>query len=124
MILSTEQIDFINKNEVLYFATASKDSVPRVIPVVPTIVNSFEIILADMQMSISNQNVKDNKNVFLYSIDSDMNKNLKISGMAEYFTSGKYFDEVVRLELERESGLNPRGAIRIVIKDVVSAVEE
>jgi predicted pyridoxine 5'-phosphate oxidase superfamily flavin-nucleotide-binding protein len=124
MKLTNEQLDFIKNNNVMYFATASGAGAPRVIPVMPSLVESGMIVLSDMQMSVSAKNAKENKNVFLYLIDSNMNRNLKISGVAEYAAAGELFDKVVKLEAERCPELTPRGIIIINIENIVEGFEE
>ena len=123
MNMTKEQIDFINENEWLVFATASKSGTPRAIPVIPSLIESGRIIVSDMQMAISAKNIKENEKVFLYSCDKPMEKFIKISGTAEYLEKGELFDEVKSLEAGRCSFI-PRGIIVIQISEIIEGEEK
>jgi len=101
MQLSQNQIDFINNNEWLIVATNDIASWPRAAVVIPSRVEPGRIILSDVQMEQTNKNIRSNPKVFISSYDKDMNKALKITGIAEYITNGALFDEICEFEATR-----------------------
>lgn len=100
MMLSQEQIQFILDNENLILASSAND-MPRAIIVIPSVVDSNEIVISNIQMEVSNQSIKNNPNVFLVSYSKDFNKWMKIVGKAEVLSDGKQFDDVKTLEATR-----------------------
>jgi uncharacterized pyridoxamine 5'-phosphate oxidase family protein len=123
MKLTDRQIDFITENENIFFATADADGWPRAIPVVPSVIEADRIIISDMQMKTTSENVKANQKVFIYSTDKEMRNFMKISGAAEYVSGGDLFDSVRELESKR-CELAPRGIIIVKIKDAIQGSEE
>jgi uncharacterized pyridoxamine 5'-phosphate oxidase family protein len=124
MKLSQDQIDFIIENKSMIFATASIDGRPRAIMVEPSIVESDKIILCDMQMIVSSNNLKENPKVFLSSYDDNYDVCLKITGrVSEYLTKGDLFQKVKKIEKDKGSKFILRGVISIDIIDVLRLVD-
>jgi predicted pyridoxine 5'-phosphate oxidase superfamily flavin-nucleotide-binding protein len=121
MNLSKEQIDFINTNEWVIFATADNRGIPRAAVVIPSRVDSDEIIISDVQMGQSAKNVKENINVFISSYNKEMNKCLKIIGTAEYITSGELFDKIAEFEKTRD--IEIRAIIPVSLKSIKEVIE-
>jgi len=118
MRISQQQIDFINTNEWLIVATSDIANQPRACVVIPSRVESDQLILSDVQMGKTNKNIKSNPKIFISSYDKDMNKALKIIGTAEYITSGALFDEIKEFESTRDV------EIKAIIVVSIDSVEE
>jgi len=94
MKLTKEQLDFLKKNEVVFLGTCAGGA-PRVCIVAPWEFSEDKIIVADCEMGNTNKNIKDNKNVFILSCDKNsMDDWIKISGTADYESSGDLFEKV------------------------------
>lgn len=122
MNLSKEQIEFINKNEWVIFATADGNGIPRAAVVIPSLVDLDRIIISDVQMGQSAKNIQENSKVFISSYDKKMNKCLKITGVAEYITNGKLFNEIK--EFENSRNVKIKAIIPILIESIKKVVEE
>jgi len=114
MILDQQQISFINENEWVVFATAGTDAAPRAAIVMPSRVEPDRIIISDVQMMQSAENVKNNPRVFVSSYKGDTQ--IKISGAAEYFDAGALFDEIKEFEKTRD--VDVKGIIIVGIQSV------
>lgn len=120
MKLTSDQIDFINSNEWVIFATASETAIPRAAIVIPSRVTESQIILSNVQMGRSAQNVHENAQVFVSSYQDD--RQVKISGMAKYFSSGDIFDAIQKFEQSRD--IEIQGIIVIDIQNIEETVEK
>ena len=114
MKLSLEQIKFIKENEYVIFATASKNGIPRAAIVIPSRVEENRIIISNVQMEKSEQNIRENNNVFISSYKDDTQ--VKISGTCEYIDFGELFEEIK--EFEKSNDVDVKGIIVINISSV------
>lgn len=121
MELTDEQIRFINDNEVVTFSTASLDGTPRCIYVCPSMIHYDQIIISDVHMVKTSNNIQNNPRVFLTSIKSDYSKWLKISGTAKYEIDGELFDKVYDFETSR--GYKPRAIIVVENLEIQEVIE-
>lgn len=112
--LSKSQIDFINENEWVVFATAGEGGMPRAAVVMPSKIDEESIIISNVQMGKSAENIKANPQAFISSYKDDTQ--IKISGTAEYLDSGDLFEEIKNFEKTRDVDVN--GIIVINIKEV------
>lgn len=97
--LSEEQIDLIKNNEWVIFSTADLNNNPRAIVVIPSRIEKDRIILSNIQMNKSIENIKNNNKCFInvYSKDnSDMQ--IKISGIADVYEDGNLYTEIKKFE--------------------------
>ena len=122
MVLTQKQIDFITENEWIILATSSEGK-PRAIMVMPSIVSADEIVISNMQMQVSSQNIRLNPSVFLVSYNKNFSEWIKISGIAVLRADGKLFDEVKKLEAERCSFI-PKEIIIVHINSAVCGEEK
>ena len=96
--LTIEEINEIKNNEWVIFSTA-KNNIPRAIIVMPSRVESCKIILSNIQMSQSIENINNNSNCFINAYIKDQNdKQIKISCDAEVYNSGELFNEIKEYE--------------------------
>lgn len=97
--LSAEQIDLILENEVIIFATSDINNQPRAIIVQPSRVEKNRIILSNVQMEKSIENIKNNSKCFVNAyLKNDSDKQIKITGIANVYESGDLFDEIKEFE--------------------------
>ena len=97
--LTDEQIEIIKKNEWVVFSTVDLNSNPRAIVVIPSRVESSRIILSNIQMDKSIENIKNNSKCFInvYSKEnSDMQ--IKIAGTAKVYEDGELFKDIKEYE--------------------------
>ena len=96
--LTIEEIEEIKNNEWVIFST-SKNNIPRAIVAMPSIVEPERIILSDIQMNKSIENINENSNCFINAYIKDQNdKQIKISCDAEVYNSGELYNEIKEFE--------------------------
>ncbi len=96
--LTIEEIEEIKNNEWVMLST-SKDNIPRAIVVMPSRVESDKIILSNIQMNKSIENIDSNSNCFInVYIKNKNDKQIKISCTAEVYNSGELYNEIKILE--------------------------
>ena len=97
--LSNEQIDLIKNNEWIIFSTADLNNNPRAIVVIPSRIEKDRIILSNIQMNKSIENIKNNNKCFInvYSKDSS-DMQIKISGIANVYENGNLYTEIKEYE--------------------------
>lgn len=97
--LTSKQIDLILENEVIIFATSDLNNQPRAIMVQPSRVEKNRIIISNIQMSKSIENIKNNRKCFVNAyLKNDSDKQIKITGIANVYESGDLFDEIKEFE--------------------------
>lgn len=116
MELTKQQLDLLSRRNLVILATSSPGGEPRAIIVEANKVEKDKIIITDNEMEITRDNFLANKNVFLLAYEEDYHYGLKISGGAEYYTSGGYFDFVRNLETNK--GHSPKGVVVITVREV------
>lgn len=96
--LTKDEIEEIKNNEWVIFST-SKNNIPRAIVVMPSRVESDRIILSNIQMNKSIENVKGNSNCFINTyIKAQNDKQIKISCDAEVYNDGELYNEIKEFE--------------------------
>ena len=97
--LSEELIDLIKNNEWVIFSTADLNNNPRAIVVIPSRIEKDRIILSNIQMNKSIENIKNNNKCFInvYSKDSS-DMQIKISGIANVYENGNLYTEIKEYE--------------------------
>lgn len=119
-MLNTQQIKNIQIAEKVIFTTSDKNYQPRSIWVIPSRVEKDRIILSNIQMNRSFQNIKQNPkcfiNVFLPEQDD---LQYKIEGIAEVFDKGDLFKEIKNFE--ESENLPPELKVNsIIVVDLIS----
>ena len=96
--LTVQEIEEIKNNEWVILST-SKDNIPRAIVVMPSRVESERIILSNIQMNKSIENITNNSNCFINVYIKDLNdKQIKIDCNAEIQSDGELFEEIKEYE--------------------------
>ena len=101
MTLTQEQIDIINSNDWVVFATSDTKNQPRASLLTPSVVESDRIIFSNMQMGKTAENLQANPNVFVAAYDKHLDKCVKVTGTVELTSDGELFDEIKALEATR-----------------------
>ena len=122
-MLNKEQIENIKSAEKLIFTTADKNNQPRSIWVVPSRIESDVIILANIQMNKSFENIKQNPKCFLniYIPEKD-DLQYKIEGVAKIYESGELFEDVKIYE--ESENLPPELKVNSIIVVEIKSFEE
>lgn len=115
-MLSDVQIKNIEDAGNIIFATSSKDGNPRCVVITPSRVEKNRIIICNIQMNKTFENIIENKQCFVnvYMPDKD-DLQYKIEGEAEIITKGSLFEEIKNYE-ENENGLIEYG---LTVKSVI-----
>lgn len=98
--LSMNEIEEIKNNEWVILSTSTNNE-PRAIIVMPSRVESDRMILSNIQMSKTIDNLKQNSNCFINIYIKDNNdKQYKIECNCEIFEDGELFNEIKLYEEE------------------------
>ena len=99
-ILSNNEIEEIKNNKWVILSTSTNNE-PRAIVVMPSRVESDRMILSNIQMSKTIENLKKNPNCFINAyIKNNNDKQYKIECNCEIFEDGELFNEIKLYEEE------------------------
>lgn len=97
--LTVTEITEIENNEWIVFSTASDNKEPHAIVVIPSRVEKDKIILSNIQMKKSIENIKLNPKCFIdVYIKEQEDKQIKIDGIGNIYDSGELFQEIKEFE--------------------------
>ena len=112
--LTDKQIELAKEQEWVILSTTNKDGKPHSIIVQQSRIESDKIILSNIQMKTSIDNLKENNkcfiNIFLKEND-DMQ--IKIDGIAKLYDSGKLYENIK--EYEETNNLPPKLKVNSII---------
>lgn len=98
--LSNIEIEEIKNNEWVILSTSNNNE-PRAIVVMPSRIESDRMILSNIQMSKTMENLKKNPNCFINAyIKNNNDKQYKIECNCEIFEDGELFNEIKLYEEE------------------------
>ncbi|MCL2228579.1 MAG: pyridoxamine 5'-phosphate oxidase family protein [Firmicutes bacterium] len=120
MELTKKQINFIMGAKFCVLATSDKNGNPRACVVLPAGANGNKVVIADVQMGKTRENILANKNVFVSFYDNEINGCIKCEGTATYANKGELF-ETVKNDLAEElakDGLVVKGVVEVTISSV------
>lgn len=117
MKLTKKQIGLLNRRKIVVLATADLKAKPRAIFVEINKAGDDNIIITDNEMIMTRKNLLENRQVAILAFEKDFSYCLKILGKARYYTKGKYFNFVRKLEANKNR--RPKGAVVISIKDII-----
>lgn len=122
-MLNNKQIENIRLAEKVIFSTADKDNQPRSVWVIPSRIERDRIILSNIQMQKSFENVKQNPKCFInvFVPDND-DLQYKIEGLATINESGELFKEIK--EYEETENLPPELKVNSIIIIDIKSFEE
>lgn len=97
--LTVTEIEEIKNNEWIIFSTTNNKKEPHAIIVIPSKVEKDRIILSNIQMKQSIENIKINSNCFINAYIKEQNdKQIKIMGSGKIEETGKLFNEIKTYE--------------------------
>lgn len=122
-MLNKNQVENIKSAEKLIFATSDKNNQPRSIWVMPSRVESDRIILSNIQMNKTYENIKQNPKCFLNIFLSEKDDlQYKIEGLAKIYESGELFEEIKNYE--ESENLPPELKVNSIIIIELISIEE
>ena len=93
--LTINEIEDIKNNEWLIFSTANENNEPHSIIVLPSRIEKDRIILSNIQMNQSIQNIKINPKCFIKMYLKEQNdKQIKINGIGKIEENSELFNEI------------------------------
>lgn len=97
--LTINEIEDIEKNEGVIFSTSNNIGEPRAIIVIPSKIEKNRIILSNIQMKQSIENIKCNPKCFINIYIKEQNdKQIKIIGKAKVEEKGELFNGIKKYE--------------------------
>lgn len=109
-----EDVRKIIEENVIAFATVDKNFQPRAIAVGDVkVISDDEILVGDIHMKKSLNNLKNNKQVSLVVWDEEFN-GFTLNGVVEYFTEGEWFEKACKIH----AGYSVKGAIIVKILEI------
>ena len=119
--LSLKEINDIKKNEWVILST-SKENMPHSIIVLPSRVESDKIILSNIQMETTIDNITINPNCFINVYIKEKNdKQIKIDCTAKVYSDGELFKEIK--EYEETNNLPEDLKVKSIIVAYIEKVE-
>lgn len=120
--LTVTEITEIENNEWIVFSTASDNKEPHAIVVIPSRVEKDKIILSNIQMKKSIENIKLNPKCFIdVYIKEQEDKQIKINGIGNIYDSGELFQEIK--EFEETNNLSEDLKVNSIIVIKISNIE-
>lgn len=97
--LTIQEIEDIKNNEWVIFATANDNNEPHSIIVIPSRIEKNQIILSNIQMKQSIENIKTNPKCFINVYIKEQNdRQIKITGVGKVEESGELFNNIKEYE--------------------------
>jgi predicted pyridoxine 5'-phosphate oxidase superfamily flavin-nucleotide-binding protein len=119
--LTIQEIEEIKNNESVILST-SNNNIPRAIVVIPSRVEPERIILSNIQMDKTIENINNNSNCFINVYIKDLNdKQFKIDCNAEVYRDGELFDEIK--EYEETNNLPEDLKVHSIIVAYIKSIE-
>lgn len=120
MVLSQEMMDSIEKNNIVWLATANKDSKPNVVPIgLARPLDNETVLLVANFMNKTFENLKNNPNAAI-AVSDISECPYQFKGTVEIHESGKYFDDAVDWAKSVMSQLNPKAAVLLTVEEIYS----
>ncbi len=120
--ITEEMMDVIKKTRGFAIATATKDGMPNVVPIHFTdIISDDEIMLVDIFMKKTIENIKNNPVVAISVWDWDAKptrKGYQFKGEARIETSGELYEKGIKMVHEKKPKLTPKAVIIIKVKSI------
>ncbi len=122
-MLNQAQIDNIKNAEKVIFATSDTTNQPRSIWVVPSRVSNDKIILSNIQMKKTFENLKQNSKCFInVLIPENDDLQYKIEGVGQILQTGELFEEIK--QYEETENLPPELKVDAIIVISITSFEE
>ncbi len=120
MVLTEEMKDAIEKDNVVFFATATPDGVPNVVPIgFARPIDNNTILIVDNYLNKTRKNLEKNPKASLVVRDASKAP-YQFKGTVEIVESGKYFDDAVDWATSVMSQLAPKAAVLLKVEEIYS----
>jgi predicted pyridoxine 5'-phosphate oxidase superfamily flavin-nucleotide-binding protein len=120
MVMTEEMMEAIEKDNVVFFATATVDGTPNVVPIgFARPIDNKTIMIVDNYMNKTRKNLEKNPKASLVVRDASKAP-YQFKGTVEIVESGKYFDEAVDWATSVMSQLAPKAAILLKVEEIYS----
>jgi predicted pyridoxine 5'-phosphate oxidase superfamily flavin-nucleotide-binding protein len=119
--ITQDMKDVIGKTRGFAVATATKDGLPNVVPIHFTkILSDDEIMLVDIFMKKTFENIENNRNVAVSVWDWDVKprKGYQFKGEARIETSGELYEDGVKIVQAEKPELTPKSVVIVKIKSI------
>ena len=119
--LTQDMRDVIEKTRGYAVATCTKDGTPNVVPIhFAKILADDEIMMADIFMKKTYENIQENPIIALSVWDWDVKPRLgyQFKGTPRIETSGKNYEMAVEMVQEARPDLTPKSAVVVKITDI------
>lgn len=120
MVMTEEMMDAIEKDNLVFLATATKDGVPNVVPIgFARPIDNETIMIVDNFLKKTHENLENNPKASLVVRDASKAP-YQFKGSVEIVESGKYFDQAVDWATSVMSQLAPKAAILLKVEEIYS----
>lgn len=117
--ITAEMKEIAEKTKGFALATVTKDGEPHVIPVgFGKVLSDDEILLVDVFMGRTRENIKANPRVSVSVWDYDNLQGYEFKGKARIETSGKVFDESVKMVKSMLPQLDAKAAVIVKVDSI------
>ncbi len=120
MVMNKEMMDAIEKNNIVWLATANNKSTPNVVPIgFAKPLDGENILLVANFMNKSLENLKNNPQATV-AVGDISECPYQFKGMVEIHESGKYFDDAVEWAKSVMTQLAPKAAVLLKVTEIYS----
>ena len=117
--ITDEMKDIASKAKGWAVATATKDGVPNVVSIAfGKVLSENQILLMDVFMKKTEENIRANPRVATSVWDMDALKGYQFKGKARLETSGKVFDEGIQMVKSMMPQLTPKAAVIVDVEEI------
>lgn len=120
MVMTQEMMDAVEKDNVVFLATATKEGIPNVVPIgFARPIDEKTIMIVDNYMNKTAENLKNNPKASLVPRDASKCP-FQFKGTVELLTEGKLFDDAVDWATSVMSKLAPKAAVILNVEEIYS----
>ncbi|MDI6884798.1 MAG: pyridoxamine 5'-phosphate oxidase family protein [archaeon] len=117
--ITDEMKEIVGRSKGFAVATATKEGEPNVVPVAfGKVLPEDEILLMDIFMKKTEENIKANPRVAISVWDLDTLRGYQFKGIVRIETSGAIFDEGVKMVKAMMPELNPKAAVIVKVDSI------
>ena len=122
--LTQNEINLIKNNEWVIIGTCD-NNLPRCIVVMPSRVEEKQMIISNIQMDKTINNIRNNNNCFINVYLKDEETQIKIIGTAKELTDGELYNEIKKYEETNNlpEELNVKSILVIEYQDITISQE-
>lgn len=120
MVLSQEMMDAIEKNNIIWLATANEEDRPNIVPIgLARPLDNETVLLVANFMNKTFENLKNNPQAAI-AVSNVSECPYQFKGSVEIYESGKYFEDAVEWAKSVMAQLNPKAAVLLKIEEIYS----